>query len=101
VDEFEALRANPLPAPDKVTVCGLPGALSEIASVAAWFPVEVGEKTTLMVQLAFEATELPQLLVDVNCEAPLPVTVTLVMERAALPELVRVTVLAALGLFSA
>ena len=96
-----ALSAKPSPAPDKATVCGLPEALSVTISVPDWLPVEVGEKTTLMVQLAPAASELPQLSVSLNCE---------VMEMreapdfegvsAALPELVKVTVLAALLVMS-
>jgi hypothetical protein len=44
------------PAPDRVTVCGLPLALSVRFSVAAKFPVAVGAKVTEIVQFASVAT---------------------------------------------
>src|SRR5260370_20878675 len=45
------------------TVCGLPGALSVNLTVDDRLPVLVGAKTTLIVQLAFAASEKGQLLV--------------------------------------
>jgi len=61
----------------------------------------VGEKVTLIVQLAPTATELPQALVAANSEAAAPVTVTLVIESALVPPLVRVTICAVLVLLTA
>jgi hypothetical protein len=59
VAEFEDPEAGPVEKPgaavampDKPTLCGLPTALSVTARLAAAFPAAVGEKTTLMVQLA-------------------------------------------------
>jgi hypothetical protein len=55
-------------------------------------PLTVGEKTTLTVQLAFTARLVPQLFV---CEKS-PVVLMLLMERAAVPVLLRVTLWAGL-----
>lgn len=51
------------PVPVKLTVCGLPEALSLNVSVPALVPATVGEKTTLTAQLAAGAMEVPQLFV--------------------------------------
>ena len=56
-------RAAIRPVPDRVTVCGLPVALSVTVIVPGWLPVAVGVKVTLMEQLAPAATEAPQVLV--------------------------------------
>ena len=53
-------------------------------------------KVTLMVQLPPAATEVPQVLVWAKSPALLPATATLVMLKAALPALLRVTASAAL-----
>ena len=50
------------PVPVRLTVCGLPGALSVIVTVPVRVPVAVGVKVTLMVQLALAAKEVPQVL---------------------------------------
>jgi hypothetical protein len=47
----------------RVTVCGLPLALSVIVTEAVRFPVAVGVNITLIVQVPPAATELPQVLV--------------------------------------
>jgi hypothetical protein len=64
-ERFEALRATtgPLPVPVRLTVCGLPGALSVIVTEAVRLPGAVGVKVTLIVQLPPASTELPQVLV--------------------------------------
>jgi hypothetical protein len=49
--------------PAKLTVCGLPVALSVMVTEAARFPGAVGVNVTLMVQFPPAATELPQELV--------------------------------------
>ena len=59
--------------------------------VAACAPLVVGVNVTLMVQLAAAATRVPQLLVWAKSPPFAPVTAMLVMDRAALPVLVRVT----------
>jgi hypothetical protein len=77
----------------RATVCGLPGALSVMLSVAEKVPAAVGVKMTLMVQLAPGAmvAPLPQLLVCVNSEALVPVLLIRLTVRLAPPELVTVT----------
>jgi len=52
-----------VPFPDSATVCGLPGASSVMVRLPLRAPVVVGEKVTLMVQLAATARGLPQVLV--------------------------------------
>jgi hypothetical protein len=59
----DRLAVGPRPVPLRLTVCGLPAALSVMLSVPFWTPVAVGVNVTLMVQLAPAATELPQLFV--------------------------------------
>ena len=84
------------PDPVRPAVCGLPVALSVTVTVALLVPDAAGVKVTLMVQLPAAATELPQLLLWAKSPALVPVTAILVTLRAALPELDRVTALAAL-----
>jgi hypothetical protein len=60
-------------------------------------PLADGAKVTLMVQLAPEATELPQVLDWAKSLAFVPVTDTLEIVKAALPELLTVTAWAALA----
>jgi hypothetical protein len=81
------------------TVWGLPLALSLMETLALRLPVAEGVKVTLMVQLLPAASVLGllgQVLVWAKSPALVPVRVMLVMVRAAVPLLVRVTVLAAL-----
>ena len=52
-----------VPEPLRFAICGLPEALSVIATVAVLVPVAVGVNVTLMVQFAPAATEVPQVLV--------------------------------------
>ena len=51
-----------VPVPERLTVWGLPLALSVMLSEAVRLPLAVGLKVTLTVQLAPAATELPQVL---------------------------------------
>lgn len=51
------------PVPVKLTVCGLPEALSVKVNVPVLVPTAAGEKTTLTVQPAPGATDVPQLFV--------------------------------------
>jgi len=81
-----------VPLPVRLITCGLPAALSLTLIVPGWLPVAVGVKVTLMEQLAPAATEAPQVLVWAYCA----LATMLVMVRAAVPPLVRVTVCAAL-----
>jgi hypothetical protein len=52
-----------VPVPERLTVCGLFGALSVIRSVPVRLPVAFGLKVTLMVQLPRAGTARPQLFV--------------------------------------
>jgi hypothetical protein len=52
-----------VPVPLRVTFCGEPVALSATESVAAKLATEAGVKVTEMEQVAFAASELPQVLV--------------------------------------
>ena len=57
------MTLGPSPVPERLTVCGLPLALSVTISVPVREPTAVGVKVTLMAQLEFAASELPQLFV--------------------------------------
>ena len=92
----EKLTLDAAPVPVSATVCGLPVALSVTVIVPGWLPVAVGVKVTLMVQLAAGATEVPQVLVWAYCV----LAVMLVRFSNAVPVLVRVTVCAALAVFT-
>ena len=52
-----------VPVPERLTVWGLPLALSAMLSAAVRAPLADGVKVTLIVQLAPATTELPQVLV--------------------------------------
>jgi hypothetical protein len=80
-------KSSPLPV--RATVCGLPVALSVIESVPVLVPPVVGSKKTAMLQLAFGATGLAQLLITPKSAG---LGVTAVIVSAALPVLVTVTV---------
>jgi len=86
----------PRPVPTRLTVWGLPVALSVMVNEAVRVPLAVGLKVTLMAQLPLAATELPQLLVWAKSPAFVPVMAMLVRLKEAPPVLVRVTVSAAL-----
>ena len=88
------LAAAPVlaPVPERLTVCGLPVALSVRVTAAVRVPLAVGVKVTLIVQLAPAATLDPQLLVWAKSPALVPVSAMLVMLKAALPVLFRVMV---------
>ena len=82
--------------PLKLTVCGLPVALSVMASDALRAPAAEGVKVTLIVQLAPAATLAPQLLVWAKSTEFAPPSAMLEMLSEALPVLESVTVCAAL-----
>ena len=92
----DRLAATAVPWPVRLTLCGLPVALSVMASEAARPLAAEGVKETLMVQLAPAATEPPQLLDCAKSPAFVPETAMPLTVNAALPELVRVTARAAL-----
>ena len=85
-----------VPVPERPTDWGLPVALSVIARAAARVPLAAGVKVALMVQLAPAATLDPQLLVWAKSLALAPESAMLVMLKATLPELVKVTALVVL-----
>ena len=93
VSERLAIGEPPVeaPVPLRLTVCGLPVALSLTLSVALLVPLTVGENVTLMVQLAPRATELPQLVVWAKSLLFDPVMAMLVMLKEDEPLLVSVT----------
>ena len=61
--EVDSAAAGALPVPLRLTVCGLPLALSAIPREAVRDPVPAGVNVTLRAQLLPAATELPQVLV--------------------------------------
>jgi len=84
------------PEPVRLTVWGLPVALSVTVIVPGWLPVAVGVNVTLIVQLAPAATDVPQVLVSAYCV----LAAMLVTLSALVPPLVSVTVCAALVVFT-
>jgi len=95
----EALKAGLVlvPVPERITLCGLPVALSVKVTAAARAPVVVGLKVTLTVQMAPAALLAPQLLVWAKSPEFVPVIAMLVMLKAALPVLLRVIACGELG----
>src|SRR5438128_2680724 len=81
LDGDKLTTAGVFPTPVRLTLCGLPLALSVILSVPVPVPAAVGAKLTLIAQLVPAATVLPQLLVW----AKSPFAVTLVILSAAPP----------------
>ena len=82
--------------PVSATVCGLPAELSDTEMLACRVPDAVGLKVTLIAQLVAAASELPQLLVSAKSPLLVPVMLMLLIVNVALPELLSVTMLAAL-----
>ena len=80
----------PAPVPERVALCGLPLPLSTILTIAVRVPLAKGVKVKLMVHRAPAATEFPQVLTSEKSLASAPVSATLVMLKAAFPELVTV-----------
>ena len=85
-----------MPVPVRVMVCGLPLALSVKVTEAVRVPAAAGVNVTLIVQLLFAATELPQVLVWLKSLAFVPVSEMLVMLKLAFPVFIRTTAWAAL-----
>src|SRR5690242_11434717 len=85
-----------VPVPERVIVCGLLAALSEMVIAPVCSPAVVGVNVTLIVQLAPAATEMPQLFVCANC----PLETILVMLSDAVPVFLSVTDFAALVVFT-
>jgi hypothetical protein len=88
------------PVPPKLTLCGLPGALSVTVTLAPSAVATRGTKVTERVQLAPALRLLQQLVVSAKwCGLAPPITM-LLMVIAAFPVFVKVTVLAALVEFT-
>ena len=84
------------PVPDRVTTCGEPVALSAIESEAVRAPAAVGLNSTETVQLAAAARDVVQVFAEMRKELELvPVRVSEVRVRAAVPEFFMVTTWAA------
>lgn len=92
----ETVATGAVPVPVKLTVWGLPLALSVMLRVAVRDPLAAGAKVTLIVQLPPATTELPHVFVWAKSPTFVPLKVRVVTLKAALPELVRVTACAAL-----
>ena len=91
------LTLGAVPVPLKLTVCGLPLALSVSVRLPDWLPVAVGVNVTLITQLLPAATGAVVLqVVPLAAIAKSPVTVMPVKVKDAVPVLVTVTGLAAL-----
>ena len=75
------LNSTTVPVPVRLTVCGLPAALSVIDNVPVRVPLCVGLKVTLMVQLASAARLEPQVFVRLKS----PLAAILVILSAILP----------------
>jgi hypothetical protein len=88
----EMLTPAPAPMPLRLTLWGLPVALSVRVTAAVRVPPAAGVKITLILQLAPAATLEPQLLVSAKSPVLLPETAMLVTLKAALPELVKAIV---------
>jgi len=88
--EGEAI--GPLPLPVNDTDCGLPEALSVTRRLPLLVPVAVGLKVTLIVQLALIASANPQLLVCEKSPGFVPARAILVIDNAAVPAFLSVTV---------
>jgi hypothetical protein len=85
-----------VPVPERVIVCGLLAALSEMVIAPVCSPAVVGVNVTLIVQLPPAATVMPQLLVCANC----PLDTILVMLSDAVPVFLSVTDFATLVVFT-
>ena len=81
-----------VPVPDSATVCGLLDALSVMLRVAVSEPAAEGVNEIAILQFAPAATPFPQALVSPNSLLSEPVTWILLIDKAAFPVLVRVTV---------
>ena len=88
----ERPSSGAVPVPERLTVCGLPLALSVMVTEAARLPLAKGVNVTLIVHLALAATELPHVLVRAKSLALVPASARLVILKVALPVLLRVAV---------
>ena len=96
-ERLTAGAAVDVPVPDRLTVCGLPVALSVIVIAADRAPAAVGLNVALIVHAAPAATVPPHVVVAVKSALLVPVTAMLLIVRAPPPVLVSVTDEGALG----
>lgn len=85
------LTAAPVPVPARLTICGLPAALSVMVMDALRLPTALGVNVTVTMQFPPAATMFPQVLFCVKSPLLAPVTETLVIDKVTLPVLDRVT----------
>ena len=85
-------KVKSCPVPIRLTVCGLPAALSVIVMVPVRFPPAVGLNVTAMAQFAPAATLDPQVLVSAKSPALAPEIAMLVTLSAAFPLFESVTI---------
>jgi len=79
--------------PERLTLCGLPLALSVMVTDAVSVLAREGVKVMLIMQLPGAATELPQVsAISAKSLALVPAIATLVILKTALPVLLRVIV---------
>jgi hypothetical protein len=86
IEKFPALAAEAVPV--RLTICGLPEALSVMLTVPVRVPVAVGLNVTLITQFPAAAKELPHVLVWANS----PLAEMPAIDKTPLPLLERVTV---------
>jgi hypothetical protein len=94
--ETDAMGPPVVPVPVRVTICGVPDALSAIEIAAVRVPAAVGLNTAPMVQFAAAISVVPQVFVWEKSPGFAPVIVMLEMDKVAFPVLNKVTPLAAL-----
>ena len=81
---------NPTPVPVRATVCGVPAALSSILIEALRVPAAAGVNVTVIVQLAWDTRDAPQLFVCEKSLLLIPVRVMPVIPKTEPPVLVSV-----------
>ena len=89
--DWRGVTEKPVPVPDRAMVCGLPEALSVIATDELLEPVVEGVNVTLIVHVPLVARPLPQVLVWAKSPVFPPEMAIEVMERGAVPMFVKVT----------
>lgn len=82
---LESESNAPIPVADKDTVVGLPDTLWTMERVAVFVPAEVGAKVTVTTCAAAPTLTVKVVGETVNCEASVPLTVTPVTRKVALP----------------
>ncbi len=90
-DASERLTIGAMPVPVRLTVCGLPAALSARLRDTESVPLMLGVNVTLMVQLAPTATLVPHVFVCAKSPLFVPAIRMLVIVRGAVPEFCKVT----------